>query len=86
MYFTVKTDAFVLRSSDLEKATELIEFDKGIWTRRKSKDSNIILRSKANEQKENHEIKIELLIVNQLDVPDEYDTTYICTLFENTNG
>ncbi len=32
------------------------------------------------------EIKIDALIVNQLDVPNEYDTTYICKLFENTNG
>ena len=29
--FSVKTDAFVLRSSDFEKACELIEFDNGFW-------------------------------------------------------
>jgi hypothetical protein len=40
--FTVKTDAFVIRSSDIEKATEVLEFDNGIGTWRKSKDSNII--------------------------------------------
>ncbi|MFM7985629.1 MAG: hypothetical protein ACKPKO_40590, partial [Candidatus Fonsibacter sp.] len=39
--FTVKTDAFVLRSSDLEKAYALIEFDNGFGTWRKSKDDNI---------------------------------------------
>ena len=76
----------MIRSSDLEKATEILEFDNGIGTWRKSKDSKFILPSKTIEQKENHEIKIEPLIVNQLDVPDEYDTTYICKLFENTNG
>ena len=59
-----------------------MNFDTGIGTWRKSKDSNIILPSKTIEQKENHEINIEPLIVNQLDVPDEYDTTYICRLFE----
>ena len=78
----MKTDAFVIRSSDLEKATEILEFDNGIGTWRKSKDSNIILPTKTIQKIDNYEIKIEPLIVNQLDVPDEYDTTYICKLFE----
>ncbi|MFM7987471.1 MAG: hypothetical protein ACKPKO_49980, partial [Candidatus Fonsibacter sp.] len=43
------------------------------------------LQSKTLQQKENHDIKIEPLIVNQLEVPDEYDTTYICKLFEQYN-
>ncbi|MFM7984675.1 MAG: hypothetical protein ACKPKO_35660, partial [Candidatus Fonsibacter sp.] len=80
--FTVKTDAFVLRSSDLEKARALIEFDNGFGTWRNSKDDNIILPNKAIQQKENHDIKIEPLIVNRLDVPEKYDTTYIRNLFE----
>ncbi|MFM7978803.1 MAG: hypothetical protein ACKPKO_05755 [Candidatus Fonsibacter sp.] len=50
------------------------------------KDDNIILPSKTLQQKENHEIQIEPLIVNQLDIPDEYDTTYICKLFEKISG
>ncbi|MFM7982348.1 MAG: hypothetical protein ACKPKO_23815, partial [Candidatus Fonsibacter sp.] len=78
--------AFVLRSSDLQKATEVLEFDNGIGTWRISKDSNINLPTKTIQKIDNVEIKIEPLIVNQLDVPDEYDTTYICKLFENTNG
>ena len=77
--FTEKTDAFVLRSSDLDKAHDLLEFDNGIGTWRKSKNSNIILQSNAIQQKENNEIKHEQVIVNQLDVPDGYDTVYICT-------
>ncbi|MFM7981780.1 MAG: hypothetical protein ACKPKO_20930 [Candidatus Fonsibacter sp.] len=40
-----------------------------------------MLPSKTLQQKENNDIKIEPLIVNMLDVPDEYDTTYICKLF-----
>ena len=75
--FTMKTDAFVIRSSDLEKATEVLEFDNGIGTWRKSKYSNIILPTKTIQEIANYEIKIEPLIVNQLDVPDEYDTTYM---------
>ena len=37
--FSIKTDAYVLRSSDLEKAHELIEFDNGFgtWRTMKSK-------------------------------------------------
>ena len=35
--FSVKTGAFVLRSSDLDKASELIQFDDGFGTWRKSK-------------------------------------------------
>ena len=53
------TDSFVLRCSDLEKAPELMEFDNGSGTWRKSKDDNNILPSRPLQQKENHEIKIE---------------------------
>ena len=79
---SVKTDACVIRSSDFEKARTLIDFDNGFGTWRKSKDDNIILPTKKYEQKENHEIKIEPLTVKHLDVPDEYDTIYMCKLFE----
>ena len=34
------------------------------------------------EKRQNHEIKIKPLIINELNVPDEYDTNYICKLFE----
>ena len=71
--FSVKTDACVIRSSELEKAHELMEFDNVFGTWRKSKDDNIILPSRPLQQKENHEINIEPLTVKQLDVPDEYD-------------
>ena len=60
----------------------MIDFDNGFGTWRKSKDDNIILPSKTYQQKENHEIKIEPLTVKHLDVPDEYDTIYMCKLFE----
>ena len=79
---SVKTDAFVLRASDLEKAYGLIQFDDGFGSWRVSKESNIILPSNSLQQKENHEIKIEPLIVKHVDVLDEYDTGYICKLFE----
>ena len=52
----------------------------GTW--RTSKDDIIILPSRPLQQKENHEIKIEPLTVKLLDVPDEYDTIYMCKLFE----
>ncbi|MFM7990433.1 MAG: hypothetical protein ACKPKO_65060 [Candidatus Fonsibacter sp.] len=43
----------------------MIAFDNGFGTGRKSKDNNIILPSKTLQKKENHEIKIEPLIVDQ---------------------
>ena len=60
----MKTDAFVLRPSDLDEAHEFIEFDNDIGTWRKSTESNTILPSHTLQQKENHEIKIEPLNVN----------------------
>ena len=42
----------------------------------------LFYRKKTLQQKENHEIKIEPLTVKHLDVPDEYDTIYMCKLFE----
>ncbi|MFM7985482.1 MAG: hypothetical protein ACKPKO_39825, partial [Candidatus Fonsibacter sp.] len=65
-----------------EKARALIVFDNGFGTWRKSQDDNVMLPSKTLLQKENHDINIKPLIVNQLVVPYEYDTTYICKLFE----
>ncbi|MFM7985716.1 MAG: hypothetical protein ACKPKO_41025, partial [Candidatus Fonsibacter sp.] len=57
--FTLKTDAFVLRSSDLEKAYALIEFDNGFGTWRKSNYDNInVLPRKTVQKKENHDINI----------------------------
>ncbi|MFM7988415.1 MAG: hypothetical protein ACKPKO_54795, partial [Candidatus Fonsibacter sp.] len=49
----------------------------GTW--RKSKDGITILPCNTLQHKESHELNIETLIVYQLDVPDEYDTTYICS-------
>ena len=73
----------MIRSSDLEKATEILEFDNGIGTWRKSKDSNIILPSKTIEQKENNAIKIEPLIVNQLSAGTLSIYIYIYILWEH---
>ena len=70
----------MLRSSDEDKAHELIACDNGFGTWRKSTDDNIILPSRPLQQKENHDIKIEPLTVKQLDVPDENDTIYMCKL------
>ena len=69
----MKTHAFVIRSSHLEKAHELIEFDYSFGTWRTSKYGNIILPSRPLQQKENHALKIEPLIVKQWDVPGEYE-------------
>ena len=60
----------------------MIEFGNGFGTWRKSKDDNIIKPSRPLQQKENHAIKIERLTVKQLDVPDEYDTIYMCQWLE----
>ena len=48
----MKTDTFVFRSSELEKAHELIEFGNVFGTWRKSKDDNLILPSHPLQQKE----------------------------------
>ena len=56
--FTVKTDAFVLRSSDLEKAHELIEFDNGFGIWRKAQDNAVISPSKAIQHKQTLKTKL----------------------------
>ena len=56
--FSVITDAFLFRSSDLVKVHELLEFDNGFGTWRTSQDNNIILPSHTLQQKENHAIII----------------------------
>ena len=54
----MKTDAFVFRSSDLEKAHELIEFDNGFGTSRNSKHINIFLPTHTLQQKETIKSKL----------------------------
>ncbi|MFM7978663.1 MAG: hypothetical protein ACKPKO_05055 [Candidatus Fonsibacter sp.] len=60
----------------------MIHFDDGFGAWRVSTESNIILPSFSLQQKENHKIKIGLLMIKHVDVPDAYDTGYICKLFE----
>ena len=76
--YSVKTDAFTIKESDVEKAKELLNFEPGIGNWRLSKTEDIIYPLTRLALKLNHEIPIKKLEVKHLDVPDEYDTEAIC--------
>jgi hypothetical protein len=76
--YSVKTDAFTIKESDVEKAKELLNFEPGIGNWRLSKTEDIIYPLTRLALKLNHEIPIKKLEIKHLDVPDEYDTEAIC--------
>jgi hypothetical protein len=81
---TVKTDALTINSDDLEKAKELLNFSQGFGNWRLSKTEDIKYPTSWWEMKENNEIKIEDLKVNNIDlsIAEEYDVDPLCNLFE----
>ena len=64
----------MIRSSDLEQAHELIEFNNGFGTWRKSKENDIILQSKTIQQIENYEFKIDHFARYKREFPIEYQS------------
>ena len=75
--FSVKTDAFTLLPSDLDRAKTLLDFSPGIGKWRVSKTEDIIYPFDPLKYKQNNEMPIKELSVNVLDVPDEFDTPSI---------
>ena len=74
--FSVKTDAFTIKASDVEKAQDTINFYDGIGGWRVSKTENINIPSSNYELKKN--TKIEEPTMTRLHINDEYDTLPIC--------
>ncbi len=84
--YSVKTDAFAIHVDGLEKVEHLLQFSEpgsdviGEW--RVSKSDNITCPSSYLQLRNNRYAETETLIMKALEVPDEYDTSYICQLFE----
>ena len=81
--YSVKTDCFVIKSKDLEKAKALLNFDNGIGSWRISKTSDINFPSSFINVSTCTEVPIIELTTNELKVEDEYNTKEMCQLFEN---
>ena len=87
--YTIKTDAFTVKPSDLEKCQELLNFgsDIGLWRHSKTGD-DINLPTKPIQKIECQSIQIPETIVNNIPVTieQEYDTEYICkNIIEKNN-
>ena len=80
--YTVKTDAFTIKETDLEKAKQLLEFSKNIGGWRFSKDDKIKFPNEKLTLLKNNEIKIKPVEINKLIINNEWDNDEICKLFE----
>ena len=80
--YSVKTDCFVIKSQDLDKAKSLLNFDNGLGSWRLSKTSDINIPSSYINITNCVTIPIDDLTTTQLQVNDEYDTHEICQLVE----
>ena len=80
--YIVKTDAFTIKETDLEKVKELLLFSKNIGGWRFSKDDGIKFPNEQLTLLKNNEIKIKPVEVKKLNVIDEWDNNEICKLFE----
>ena len=80
--FTVKSDAFTIRKSDLDKAMAVIGFSSDIGGWRISKEEDIKFPSDQFKQLKNIEIKIEVPTFERIEINDEYDTNELCDVFE----
>ena len=73
---SVKTDAFVIQSEDVEKAKVVLEMKTGIGEWRTNKeDEEIKLPSEAYQSKKNELDKIPIYKNTAIKIKDEYDTT-----------
>ena len=65
---------------------ELLNFNNGLGSWRVSKDNNIILPTRQWNLVINHEMEINQLEINQLTVPDEWDTEEFANNSKNISG
>ena len=76
--FSVKTDSFTIKETDVDKAKSVLEFYDDIGGWRVSKTENINIPSTNYELRINNLIKIEEPKFTRLHIDDEYDTPAIC--------
>ena len=80
--YTLKTDAFTIEQDDERAVKILLKFDSNIGNWRISKTSDIIFLDKHISMKMNNEMPIKLYQINNIEIPNEYDSEYICKTFE----
>jgi hypothetical protein len=79
--FSIKTDAFTIKSTDLQKAQELLEFGADIGKWRNSKTGSDIKFPTKNFLKiETQSIELPTIKINNIPITieQEYDTDWIC--------
>ena len=81
--FSIKTDAFTIKASDLVACKNLLNFNKDIGNWRVSKTEDIMFPYGKVSMKENLQITITDPISINLEVVDEWDKKAICKLFED---
>ena len=80
--FSVKTDAFTIKSTDLDNAKACIEFNNDIGGWRCSKEENIHLPTDAYKYQFNYEMKITIPTFERVELNDEWDCDAMCDIFE----
>ena len=84
--FSVKTDAFTIMKSQIEQASELLNWQEGIGSWRLNRDSDIIFPTDESilRLRENKLIEIREHIANPipLTIEDEYNLDKLCSIFE----
>ena len=81
--FSVKTDCFTIRASDLSRAKHLLTFDQGIGSWRVSKKGSDILYPYENlTVKQLKDFTFSKLVSKNIKVKDEWDTNEFCDIFE----
>ena len=84
--FSVKTDTFVIRATDVKKAGKLLNFNNEIGGWRISKyNDDIKFPSVKYEVVENKLIKIPIYENKTIDIENEYDTDNIIEYIKNNN-
>ena len=82
--FSVKTDAFTIRKSDLKTAQELIQFSTNIGGWRLSKLDNIIIPGVNYTLRENNLIKIDdPVLCENIKLNDEWNVKELCNVFKD---
>lgn len=76
--YGVKTDAFVIKPADVERARELIKFSKEIGGWRAENNKRVACPSDYYKMKENEIPTIPVFKNERIPTPDEYDTKSIC--------
>jgi len=79
--YSVKTDAFTIDKTNLEKVKGLLTFTPEIGSWRNSKDENIIVPSHNFETKMNVLMPIPKYETNKIKIEDEWNTEEICDAF-----